>query len=59
MLVVMQEVVEVVRHSVEVEEHIQVLVEVTLVIHAVIQEVVEVVRHSVDVDEQIQVDVDV
>jgi len=54
----MQEVVEIVRHSVEVEEHIQVLVEVTLVIHAVIQEV-EVVRHSVDVDEQIQVDVDV
>jgi hypothetical protein len=42
---VSQDVVEVVRHCVEVEEQIVVEVEVTFVIQAVMQDVVDVVRH--------------
>jgi len=42
-----------------VDEHIVVLVEVTLVKHVVIHEVVDVVRHWVEVEEHIVVEVDV
>jgi hypothetical protein len=49
----------VVKHCVEVEEHIQVLVEVTFVIQFVIHEVVDVVKHCVLVELQIHVLVDV
>jgi hypothetical protein len=55
----MQEVVDVVKHSVEVDEHTQVLVEVTFVTQLVTHDVVDVVRHCVDVEEHIQVEVEV
>jgi hypothetical protein len=52
MLVVIQEVVDVVRHWVEVEEHIHVDVEVIYVSHVVEHDVVDVVRHCVLVDDE-------
>ena len=51
--------VDVVKHWVEVEEHIHVEVDVLYVIHAVKHDVVEVVRHWVLVDEQRVVNVEV
>ena len=55
MLVVIQDVVDVVRHCVLVEEQTQVEVEVTKVLQAVVQLVVEVVEQVVVTEERIQV----
>ena len=52
---VIQLVVEVVRHCVDVDEHTQVDVDVTIVSQAVLQEVVEVVSHVVVVEEHLVV----
>lgn len=52
MLVVIQEVVEVVRHCVLVDEQIHVEVEVIYVSHVVEHDVVDVVRHCVLVDDE-------